>query len=193
MSCIAPRCAAPRETGALFCRRHLAASSGTRGGWISAWRRAQARANAPTPLDASNVARRLWVGSAPPLDRDLPGFDALFLCAAEIQPATLGFSREVVRVPLHDDALTPYEIKRAMIGGKQVAEHLRRGHRVLVTCAQGRNRSAFVAALGLGLVTRMSSPDLVQVMRERRHPTALSNSHFVELLQLAIARRRLPG
>lgn len=188
MSCIAPRCAQARETGALFCRRHLTASSGTRGGWISAWRRAQARANAPTPLDASNVARRLWVGSVPPFDRDLPDFDALFLCAAELQPSSLKFSREVVRVPLRDDAPTTYEIKRALIAGKQVAEHLRDGHRVLVTCAAGRNRSALVASLGLGLVTRTPPAQLIKLMRERRHPKALSNEHFVQLIHRAIQR-----
>lgn len=165
----------------------MRAPTGTRGGWISAWRRAQRR-GAGTPLDASAVARRLWVGGAPPLDRDLPDFDVLFLCASEIQPPAVAFSRELVRVPLRDDVLTPYELKRAIIGGTQVAEALRRGQRVLVTCHQGRNRSALVAGLGIGLVTRMTTPQIVRLMRERRHPAALGNAHFVDVLQRALKR-----
>lgn len=188
MKCIAPRCAVARELGALFCGKHLAAPSGTRGGWISAWRRAQARANAPTPLDASNVAKRLWVGSVPPLDRDLPDFDVLVLCAKEVQPKTVPFQRQLYRVPIPDATLTQYETNLALIGGKRVAESLRRGRRVLVTCYAGRNRSALVASLGLGLVTRMTPAQIVALMRERRHPDALSNPHFVEIITRSLAR-----
>ena len=187
MKCIAPRCGAHREVGALFCKTHLTASSGTRGGWISAWRRAQSRANGPAPLDASQIYKRLWIGSAPPLDRDLPEFDVLFLCAVEVQPAALAFSREVVRVPIRDCRdLTPYELQRALIGGKQVAEQLRAGRRVLVTCYAGLNRSSLVAMLGLGLVTRMTPLELVDLVRERRSPAALGNPHFVEVLHRAV-------
>lgn len=185
VKCIAPRCAAPRERGALFCRPHLAAPSGSRGGWISAFRRAQKR-GAGAPIDASPIARRLWVGGKPPFDRDLPDFDVLFLCAEEIQPMMLAFGREVVRVPLRDDMLSPQEIKRALIGGRQVAEALRRGKRVLVTCRAGLNRSALVAGLGLGLATRMPASRIVDTIRERRAPAALHNPHFVEIIHQAI-------
>lgn len=175
----------------MFCGKHLGAPSGTRGGWISAWRRARARGGGHQPLDASAVARRLWVGSKPPLDRDLPEFDTLFLCAAEVQPIVLGFGRQVIRVPIPDSTLSPYELKRALIGGTQVAEALRARRRVLVTCYAGRNRSALVASLGLLQVTRMAPTQLVKLMRERRHPAALDNPHFVEILQRVYAKRAL--
>jgi hypothetical protein len=189
MTCIAPRCGAARELGAVFCTKHLAAPSGTRGGWISAWRRAQARANAPTPLDASNIARRLWVGGQPPLDRDLPEFDLLVLCAKEVQPSSLAFSRDVIRVPLPDAALSSHEVRQVMIAARGVSSSLRRGRRVLVTCYAGRNRSALVASIGLGMVTRATPAQLVRLMRERRHPEALSNPHFVELIHRFVGRR----
>lgn len=187
MTCIAPRCAAPRAVGALFCDQHMRAPTGTRGGWISAWRRAQQR-GAGVQLDASAVARRLWVGSSPPFDRDLPDFDVMFLCAAEVQPVAVGFSRELVRVPVPDGPLNAYELKRTLIGGKQVAEALQRGQRVLVTCQDGRNRAVLVAGLGLGALTRMTPQQIVRVMRERRHPSALTNPRLVEIMQRALQR-----
>jgi len=193
--CIAPEgtqpCAKPREVGALFCKKHMAASPGQRGGWISAEKRRRAmNASQESALDASNVATRLWVGSVPPFDRDLPELDVLVLCAQEIQPPTLGFTRQVVRVPLPDSALTDAQIRRALVGGRAVAEALAGGKRVLVTCAAGLNRSAFVASLGLGLVTKLEPIDIIQLMRQRRDPMALSNKYFCELIMKFVSSKR---
>lgn len=190
MSCIAPRCSAAREVGALFCKAHLAFPPGQRGGWLSAYRRQLARGNSPEqPLDASNVARRLWVGGRPPLERDLPDFDVLVLCAREIQPAMVAFARTVIRVPLPDAELTGGEIRRAVSGGKLVGKSLAAGCRVLVTCAMGINRSALVASIGLGTVNRLTADQLIALMRRRRHPDALGNEHFQKILR-ALYRRR---
>ncbi len=148
-------------------------------------------ANPEMALDASNIAKRLWIGGKPPTDRDLP-FDTLVLCAAEIQPEQLGFSRTVVRVPLPDSALTTYQCRRALQGAQVIAHELTGGKRVLVTCHLGLNRSSFVAGLALGMITRMTPAQIVELIRARRSDKALGNQHFVEYLH-RFTRSRPPG
>lgn len=193
MTCIAPRCAAPREPGSLFCRGHEAAPAAQRGGWLSAEKRRRAlAASKETTLDASAIVRRpgwsLWVGGKPPLDREIP-FDTLVLCAREVQPERLGFSKQVIRVPLPDSSLSSYELRRALAGGQQVAAALAGRRRVLVTCYAGLNRSALVASLALGLVTRMEPDQIIELMRTRRSPDALHNPHFVEYIRKFVPKR----
>jgi hypothetical protein len=191
VSCIAPKCRARRELGAVFCRTHILSPAAQRGGWLSAERRRRLRANHPAvALDASNIVRRLWVGGKPPLDRPLPDFDVLVLCAQEIQPIGVGFHGQVLRCPLPDAALDNQELARAFVTARKVGEALVSGKRVLVTCAMGLNRSALVASLGLGLVTRMSADELVRLMRTRRHHDCLSNEHFRAILKRYVGSGR---
>lgn len=174
----------------MFCAVHLRAPAGQRGGWISAERRRRHRANDPImTLDASNIARRLWVGGKPPLDRDLPDFDVLVLCAEEIQPERPGFGRKVLRCPIPDSALSSSELRLALMTGRLVAKQLVAGRRVLVTCAMGLNRSALVASLALGLTTRMAPEEIIAVMRMRRHPDALSNPAFRQIIHRYVGAR----
>jgi protein-tyrosine phosphatase len=133
-------------------------------------------------MDTSNITRRLWVGAAPPFDRDLPDFDVLVLCAREIQPERLAFHGVVVRCPIADGVLDNHEVVRVLVSARVVATALATRRRVLVTCADGRNRAPLVASMALARLTRMSSDDLVRLMRARRHPEALSNAYFRELL-----------
>jgi len=183
-----------RAPSSLFCRKHERAPAARRGGWLSAEKRRRVRNNsADESLDASNVARRLWVGSRPPFDRNLPEFDVLVLCAQEIQPAVMAFAGTVIRCPLPDNSLTQEETTMALIVGKSVAQHLARKHTVLVTCAAGRNRSALVAGLALGLVTQLSADQIVDLVRKRRMAACLSNKAFCDILQRYIGRgRRAP-
>lgn len=143
-------------------------------------------------MDASNIARRLWVGSKPPFDRHLPDFDVLVLCAKEIQPERLGFRGTVIRCPIDDAVLDRPEVTSVLTTAQQVAKVLASGKRVLVTCADGLNRSTLVAALSLGLVTRLSADDLVTRMRAQRSPMTLSNPHFVQLLHHYVGSGRRP-
>jgi protein-tyrosine phosphatase len=169
----------------------MRASPAQRGGWLSAEKRRRKLAASPhVSMDASNIVPRLWVGSRPPLDRDLPEFDMLVLCAQEIQPARVGFAKQLLRCPIPDSALSSDELRRAVAASGHVAQALRGGKRVLVTCAAGLNRSAFVAALALGRVTHATPDELVAIMRKRRRPEALSNPHFVGYLNKLINRRR---
>jgi protein-tyrosine phosphatase len=152
-------------------------------------------ASVDEPLDASNITpprpggrvdgprRSLWVGGRPPFDRDLPMFDVLVLCARELQPEHLAFHGQVIRCPLPDDALSMAEVRLALETAKLVARALIDRRHILVTCSAGINRSALVASLALSNVTRLSGDALIRIMRQRRHPNALFNSHFRDLIQ----------
>lgn len=192
MTCIVPRCDVPPVPGSPFCGDHAAAPAGRRGGWLSAHRRKQ-RQGEGRVLEASNVARRLWIGSVPPFDRDLPEFNVLVLCAYEHQPSELGFKGQVVRCPIDDGSPSPREVKLALAAGREVARALVEGKTVLSTCHAGRNRSALVAGLGLGLVTRMTADQIVELIRARRSPSALSNPHFVKILRAYVPGPRRPA
>lgn len=180
-TCLAPRCGAQAEVGAMFCLDHMKAPSGQRGGWLSvAMRRAKLAGG--TMLDASPVTKRLWIGGQPPFDRDLD-FDVLVLCAQELQPKQLGFTKTLIRCPLPDAHLANDELRRALLSAKKVAAELAKGKKVLVTCFAGRNRSALVSGLAMGLVHHMNSDDIITRIRALRNPNALSNTHFQEILR----------
>ncbi len=168
----------------MFCRAHEAAPAAQRGGWLSAERRRRKllAAQEAQPVDASNITKRLWIGSKPPHDRDLPELDTVVLCAQEYQPQ-MAFHGTVIRCRIPDAVLSPVELRTALAAGQVVGEHLKAGKRVLVTCYAGLNRSSLVAALGLSRVTRMAPDEIVELIRARRHPTALHNRHFVEIIQ----------
>jgi len=139
-------------------------------------------------LDASNVATRLWVGGRPPFDRDLPEFDVLVLCAQELQPRELAFHGRVLRCPIPDGTLDHQELTRAVLTAKDVGDELLAGRRVFVTCAMGLNRSALVAALALARATKMTAPEIIGRIRQRRHATALYNAHFQEIIKRLVRR-----
>jgi|SRR5579859_6729344 len=143
-------------------------------------------------LDASPVTAQLWMGGAVRTPARLP-FDLLVLCAAELQPNatrdrdSYGPRARVVRCPLWDTIPTPREVKRAIDAATDVRHALDWGKRVLVTCAQGRNRSGLV--LGLALVMMGLAPrSVVQRIRTARGPHALSNPWFVHVLGSVVGR-----
>ena len=111
------------------------------------------------------------------------------LCAREIQPAADAFRGSLVRCPIPDAILTPREVTLALSSGRVVAESLLAGRQVLVTCAAGKNRSALVAGLALGLATTMTPIAIITLIRQRRSPDCLSNKHFVEVLERYLRRQ----
>ena len=136
-------------------------------------------------LDASPIVPGLWQGSAPTSVADLRqhGIDLLVLCAVEIQPsdaALRGIS--FMRVPLTDDGRMPdAEWDLAFESGCVVAQLVREGHQVLVTCAMGRNRSGLVSAIALHVLTGKPGSTCVDWV-QRRRPNALTNPAFVAAL-----------
>lgn len=180
-SCVAPGCSSVVQPGP-FCELHAKAPAGQRGGWLSAAKR--------RPYDANAVAPRLWVGAAPPLDRDLPQVDLLVLCAIELQPEALAFRGQVLRCPIPDSKLEVPQVTMAMITSVSVARAVSQGQRALVTCAAGFNRSSLVAALALGQLTTMDGGAIVAHIRKHRGDRALRNPHFESLIRSVVSDGR---
>jgi hypothetical protein len=166
----------------------------------------------PGYIDATRISPKLYVGSRPRTGRLLReiGFDVLVLCA---QPSeyklTYGVSGrefyahfpglQVIGCPLDDSEERPdYEsIKNAFLVAREVAHSIRRGRRVLLTCMEGRNRSAFVAALALHDLSGRSGPDCEEKVRAERgaqlgpSKPVLFNTHFRMIL--ATIKERAPA
>lgn len=133
-------------------------------------------------IDAHQIVDRLWQGSFPEPGSRLRehGFDVLVLCAKELQPPdALYHDLEVIHAGIDDGPVTPKLERVARRAAAQVTKALRANKKVLVTCAQGRNRSGLVVGLVLKKVTDRDVVDFIQ----RRRPNALTNPHFVELLR----------
>jgi protein-tyrosine phosphatase len=123
---------------------------------------------------------RLAQGAALPPDVRLP-FDVIVLAAMEYQPDLPGY--RVLRVPL-DDGPPPDSATRARIRGaaRRVAECVRAGDRVLVTCWQGKNRSGVIAGLALA---ELGVPGARAAQRIRRLRGGLTNPHFYAMVVCA--------
>ena len=110
---------------------------------------------------------------------------ALVLAAYEVQPPAppnlAGF-----RVPL-DDCLPASQaaedaVRRAAgYVASGVARHLRKGRKVLVTCAAGLNRSGLISGLTLRQLG-IAGDSAVRKVRRARGPHALSNTAFERLV-----------
>ncbi len=136
-------------------------------------------------LDATRIAPHLYQGSFPhPLtDLKRAGFDVLVLCAREVQPPPGSYPGvSVGRCPLIDRDCTDEEWQMAQRTAREVAERVKRGQRVLVTCAAGRNRSGLVVALALHHLTPMSSSDIIKHIKTLRE-NALTNREFCKMLE----------
>ncbi len=147
-----------------------------------------------TEIDAHRLMARLWQGSVPlsgALLRDL-GFDVVVLCAEELQTpddfSVAGINPPpdlvevgVYRCPLDDARLTEAEASRAHSASVALARMHREGKRILVTCAQGRNRSGLVAALTMRLLLGCTGSHAASIVRMVR-PRALTNHWFRDYL-----------
>jgi protein-tyrosine phosphatase len=130
---------------------------------------------------ADHVHGGLWQGSRPPQGKEIAdaGFDVLVLTAMEYQPPSEAFPGvRVLHTPLDDAEPTAVERSMAFGASAAVAEALKRGKRVLVTCQMGLNRSGWVVAraLQLGGVSRRES---IAMVRRARGSMALCNDDFV--------------
>jgi len=138
---------------------------------------------------ASRIVDGLWVGAAPPPGDYSGQFDVIVFTADEYQPAKDMFPKIRVRHFPYDDSIRPTErdLMTAWTAAEAVARDMRHGRRVLVTCQMGRNRSAFVAALALHLVTGAPGEEVLTLVRSRRTDAmgiqALSNGAFRQFLR----------
>jgi protein-tyrosine phosphatase len=136
-------------------------------------------------MGANRVIGNLWQGSAPPESDELCNdFDCLVLCAIEYQYPTKFPGMELEKIPLHDDGvhiLSLEEKKNTLQLAKRVCDWIQNEKRVLVTCAQGLNRSGLVVGLTM-LFHDVPLDKTIQMIRKARGEHALSNSDFVDFL-----------
>lgn len=135
--------------------------------------------------DMTEVSPRLFVGGAPYPSPwvEKAGYNLLVLAAIEYQPVTHLFRREgsralgVEHCPLDDAPRPPTdeEARHISRAGRRAARVLCEGGRVLITCAQGRNRSVLLAACTIMLADPRAGIGRVIAQLRRRRPGALAN------------------
>lgn len=143
-------------------------------------------------LDVTRLINGLYMGSLPPTGDTLSnaGFAGLFLCAYEYQPRSSEIPNvRIYHVPLDDNdarPLTLSEKSQILAAGSTAASLVRRGARILVTCAQGRNRSGVVAAVALSQLSGRTPAEAGTFIRKvrvgRDGGTAMMNNSFNEFL-----------
>lgn len=140
-------------------------------------------------LDATRVAKKLWVGAAPPPgDYKELGFDVIVFVADDVQPPSSGYPGVIIRRFPFNDVGNPSreDMETALVAADAVASDLARGRRVLVTCRMGRNRSGFVAALALHFLTGQPGRVTYAVVSTKRRDMlgvhAIANPTFREYL-----------
>jgi protein-tyrosine phosphatase len=144
-------------------------------------------------LDADEILSGLWQGAEPPQGEHLAraGFKVLVLAAQEHQPRSKSFpGLLVVHAPLDDSGPPPTgdELRIATSAARVVAKQLRDGHKTIVTCHMGINRSGLISALALHFHLGISGADALARVRQRRFG-ALTNRFFSQYLSPLPARR----
>lgn len=137
----------------------------------------------------NRLAQGAFPGTNPAL---FQAFDVVVYTAEEMQPKGMKVpaGKFVYKLRLDDDIYRPIppEVQLAVHRmGQSLAGHLRAGHRVLVTCAMGMNRSGIVTATTLMHLTGCSGSQAVDQVKARRRPnegvTPLSNPIFERWLR----------
>lgn len=135
---------------------------------------------AGTDVVATEVLPGALYISAACVARHAKEFDVVVNCAAEVEVDA------AVHIPARDNPEYPLLSTHFLQFSRIVEAAFTRGHRVLVHCNQGRNRS--VALVAAYLVKRFGLPlaDLVFFLRKQRGTHILTNRGFqMQLIQLA--------
>lgn len=138
-------------------------------------------------IDADLVAKGLAIGSPPPEGVMLAkkGVDVLVLAAKEHQPPASHFlGLKVIHAPFVDqwfDPLSESTKRKVRKVAEKVADAMKEGRFVLVTCAAGKNRSGLIAGLALRNLG-VDGKDAVKAIQKNR-PGALSNPRFRKLVE----------
>lgn len=145
--------------------------------------RARWRVHEASVLDAHEIVPTIWQGAMPqPADVDPDRFRLLVLMAHayEYRPGAPDAAHypgpRVVHAPIDDDGVSVSEADgaAALVVAVEVARYARAGHRVLVTCRLGLNRSGLVSALALRALTGLSPSRCIATV-QRKRPGALGN------------------
>ncbi len=119
--------------------------------------------------------------------------DVIVLCAEELQfekgDPFLDEFEEIIRAPNDDAVLTRQQLAIAVSAAHKVVEHFKRGKTILVTCAQGRNRSGLVNAMALHMITGRPGKECIAIIQKCRE-NALTNPWFNRFLDQIPEKRR---
>jgi hypothetical protein len=126
----------------------------------------------------------LWQGPRLPPGDYSSRWDVIVFTAGEWQPAPDRFPNvEAVYARLTDEPRPrPRAMRQALEAAERVAEAVRAGRRVLVTCGQGYNRSGLVTGLAMRMLG-YDADDIVLILRERRGVHALRNRAFLRAVR----------
>jgi len=138
--------------------------------------------------DVTHLIGDLWIGSMPHSPKGYEKFRVIYFCADEHQPKDEEFPKhEIRRVGFTDGPLTTPMLAVALEAADLVTRDLIEGNRTLVTCAMGRNRSAFVCALALHMLTAERGAETGRYVQEKRRDPlgvrALTNDSFRAYLE----------
>lgn len=130
-----------------------------------------------TPPAWHEVHPGLWVGDG----RCPPGedFDLVVTLDADVAAAHPPTAGQHVVVPLRDTRWEPIDQVALGEAASHVVGGLREGRRVLVRCAQGLNRAPLVAGEAMAALG-VPRDELVELLRHRRDPRALTNPRFAD-------------
>jgi hypothetical protein len=108
-------------------------------------------------------------------------YDLVVSAAHEVKPPRGGLHLEL------DDAPTDWrnwpEFQDVVLRvAEEVADEVEEGGKVLVVCNMGWNRSGLIVGLALRLLG-MPADEVVEYVRRKRHPNALSNSTFADAVE----------
>lgn len=138
-------------------------------------------------LDFHWIVPNLAQGSYPnPPQVAFDQFDVLVFTAEEHQPrikAPKGCY--LFKIPLDDDIYRPLPVEVQRIlheAAQRISAFLLQGHKVLITCHQGLNRSGILTALVLMYAHRMRAKDAIRLIRRKRDKEALCNPMFEQFL-----------
>ena len=144
------------------------------------------------------IPQRLAQGAYPGRDTKMfHHWDVVVYCAEEYQPKfnIMPNGKYVYYAPLDDDIFRPvpqHIVKPLWDLAGKIAEHARRGHRCLITCRMGANRSGLVMGLTLMRLNGMSGSNAVDLIKSRRTSggqEALCNPMFEQFLRTSYAIR----
>lgn len=140
------------------------------------------------------VASRVAQGAYPkPLNEHFAKFHTIVFCAEEMQPKVRGLppDRRAVYCPMDDNFYRPVtreEIGLLMGLAKQLAVEAKEGRKVLITCAQGVNRSGLVTGMTVMHLTGCTGDQAIAEVRRLRKPRlrdimVLGNPMFEQALR----------
>ena len=143
------------------------------------------------PLPHSEITTALWMGGTrreetigvvqPMLgySRDRQ-FDAVLTLYAWAAPASWGIEERRFGFP--DRQVIEEHVPVIHDLADWAHDRWSSGKRLLIRCAGGMNRSGLLVALTL-MRSGLTSDEAIALIRDRRHPWALNNRSFVELLR----------